>query len=608
MAFTRIIYGGDRTPGDSAVPATPAAADSSSAGTIQPVGTQSRLDLGPGEESLLFDSRFIEKSYALYPDEVFRLVPAFMLGDSLGNGYPRRFSPLGCGFGATGVSLDGMPLNDPLTGAVDWRMIAPEILDQAAVCYGGTGSGYEGWTDEVSLGSLTAAPSQPVSRMGIAGGAYSVNKVSGGLRRRMFGSGGIHVQINKIQQNTEDFASKVEHIQYYTRLEQKIGRLGVVSADGLFFSNDQRSPAARKQRTTATHFQAALASAAGGRRGYRLAYNYASSHQPFVWGAGKIGAGAVSHGLSGQAWYSPGRRVKLGARLDNSSTSPRDFPADSVRDDSRRSTLIAGSLSFEPTDSLVLDFTAGTRSFSGGQTRPVGSAGFRAGLRHGQSIGISWRREALAPSLAAMIGRFRAVEGPEKVSPAGVDHLAADWQIRLGGGRSFQAGIFRRRAGDLVFTPNAPEPLADPWWRMLDFTADGLSWSLSGPLFRGLEFTASGIELFGQPRKVPYLPGRRLMAVLSGEGRLYAGDLGWSLRAEMTYEGAFRFPVSADPAVGLLLQKERVNFGGSASLRIIDFVFYVRADYLLSDYYNGIDPLSLPGPRGVFGVHWLFFN
>ena len=608
LALACGLYAGEEAPAGRLVKPDTSAADSLKA-VLSPTPLQEmRPEVYSSAGPLSFDTRFTEKSYAIYLDELFRLAPQFMLGDSLGNGYPRRFSPFGGGFAATGVYLDGMPLNDPLTGAVDWRMLAPEVLSRASVYSGGTGTGYEGWADEVFLAGQPAAPAEAVSRMGIAGGAYGMNKVSGGLRRKMFSGGALHVQINKIQQNTEDFRSKVEHIQYYTRLEQKIGDRALLSADGLFFSNDHRTSGIPKLRTTSTHLQTAISSISGSSLGYRLAYNYAASQQPFSFGARTISAGAASHGLAGRLWYSPVTRAKIGLRLNSSSAKPLDFPADSVAAGARHSMLVAGAVNFEPADSLVFDFSAGIRSFSGGKTAVTGSAGFRARVSPGQSVEFSWSREALAPSLALMISRFRASEGPEEVSPARLDHLAADWRIQLEGGYLLRAGLFRRKAGNMAYGSNSAVPLLNPYWRVLEYSAGGVSWQVGGPLFWGFDIWAAGIELIDQPPDVPYLPERRLSAVLSQEGQLYGGNLGWTLRAELTYDGNFRYPVAEDPAVPLFLQKGRANLGGAASLRVVDFDFYVRVDYLLSDYYNSVDPLKLPGPRGVFGVHWLFLD
>ena len=89
--------------------------------------------------ALLEDSLELEKlgperlnrTYPLYLDDIFRLNPFFVSGDSLGNGYARKFSSLGTGFEGTGVYLNGMPLDDPLTGQVDWRIVAPEVLGEA---------------------------------------------------------------------------------------------------------------------------------------------------------------------------------------------------------------------------------------------------------------------------------------------------------------------------------------------------------------------------------------------------------------------------------------------------------------------------------------------
>ncbi|MBW7998429.1 MAG: Plug domain-containing protein, partial [Candidatus Glassbacteria bacterium] len=225
-----------------------ASPDSTSAAGVEPldplVRFRSRSTL-----SLLFTDTLLSRpirpqafslAFPFYLDDALRLAPSMVSGDSLGNGYPRRFSPLGAGFAATGVFLDGMQLADPLSERVDWRLVPVEIVAQGAVISGGAHSGVAGWSDEVHL--FTHYPSVPsaVSRMGISGGAYEINKVGGGVRRSVFGTGAVHVQINKIQQSTEDFAVRVENIQYYTRFQQQLSPGALLAVDGLFFSDDFR--------------------------------------------------------------------------------------------------------------------------------------------------------------------------------------------------------------------------------------------------------------------------------------------------------------------------------------------------------------------------------
>ena len=72
--------------------------------------------------------------------------------------------------------------------------------------------------------------------------------------------------------------------------------------------------------------------------------------------------------------------------------------------------------------------------------------------------------------------------------------------------------------------------------------------------------------------------------------------------------GGCATPLGESSSSPIRPQKGRINAFGAASLRIIDFTIFARADFLVSDYYNGVDPLSLPGPRAVVGIDWLFWD
>lgn len=132
-----------------------------------------RQELSPGQ---------LEKSFPLYLDDVFRLSPAMVSGDSLGNGYARKFSPLGAGFEAVRVLLNGMSLSDPLTGSLDWRLVAPEIVGSAFALSGAAFSALYGGSEEIHLFTKQARVRSASSEMGIAGGAYNINKVAGGAQ------------------------------------------------------------------------------------------------------------------------------------------------------------------------------------------------------------------------------------------------------------------------------------------------------------------------------------------------------------------------------------------------------------------------------------------
>jgi hypothetical protein len=551
----------------------------------------------------------LERSFPLYLDDVFRLDPSMVGGDSLGNGYARRFSPLGSGFEAVRVLLNGMPLDDPLTGSVDWRLVAPEIVGSAFALSGGAFSAIHGGSDEIHLFTKQARVQSASSEMGIAGGAYNINKVAGGLRRSLFGAGALHVRINKIQQSTEDLANKVEQIQYFTRLERSINSRMLLSLDGLFFSNEFRPRFMQgKLRQTNTHFQAALAGKLTEQAGYSLAYRYSGSRHPFLTGSDIMNLGARSHEIAGNLLYQPHERVALGVDFGNLVVRPRDFPADTLSYSSHLSRKMLGMIRLAAPLDLHISCAAGLRSFRNSANRAIIGLGISKILGERGYLLLNWKREAMLPSLATRIRSFD-LNGWAGEYPLGrLETVEAGLGFKLPGGRHLHAGLFTRNAENLTLAAYEPRPLQPAPARFADFRTTGVSYRLEGPLFAGLVFQAAGIELFDPPWEVPYLTLRRHAASLALETLLYGEDMGLSLQAEMVYEGEMYFPASDNPAAALIPQPGRVNFGGAAAVRIVDFTIYCRLDFLMSGYYINLDPLKLPGPRAVVGVNWQFLD
>jgi len=559
-----------------------------------------RQELSPGQ---------LEKSFPLYLDDVFRLSPAMVSGDSLGNGYARKFSPLGAGFEAVRVLLNGMSLADPLTGSLDWRLVAPEIVGSAFALSGAAFSALYGGSEEIHLFTKQARVRSASSEMGIAGGAYNINKVAGGLRRRLFGAGALHVQINKIQQSTEDFANKVEQIQYFTHLERSLNSRALLSADGLFFSNDHR-PAFMygKLRQTNTHLQTTLTGKLTGQAGYSLAYRYSGSSHPFLSGSVITNLGAKKHEIAGHLVYQPHERVALGLDFGNAVIKPRDFPADTLSSSSHFSRKLLGMIRLAAPGDLHISCAGGVRSFRNSANRAIIGLGVAKLLGDGSHLLLNWKREAMLPSLATRIRSFDLTGWEGKYPLGRLDAVEAGLGMKLPGERHLHAGVFTRSAENLTLAAYDPHPLKPVAARSANFRTNGISYRLEGPLFAGLVFRAAGIELFDPPQDVPYLASRRHAASLALETLLYGEDMGFSLQAEMIYEGEMYFPTSENPSVALTLQPGRVNFGGAAAVRIIDFTIYCRLDFLMSDYYNDLDPMKLPGPRAFFGVNWKFLD
>ena len=596
-------------PGDSAAVHDTLAAERPAVGKL-------RLRGQSAPAALLADSLGVEElaparlklAYPLYLDDIFRLNPAFVSGDSLGNGYARKFSSLGTGFAGTGVYLNGMPLDDPLTGQVDWRILAPEILGGASVIRGGAFGGARGWADEVYLTTRRPDPALSASSMEIAGGAYDINKVAGGLRRRMFGSGALHVQINKIQQTTEDFVNRVEHIQYYNRVEWSLGRKTLLSADGLFFSNDQRSPGLPvKLRQTNAHIRTAVTGELGAKADYSLAYGFAASRHPFSSGVSARALEARRNSLQVNLLYHPAEKVTLGLDLQTAATRPAGWP-DTLALRSLSNRKISALVRFEVPRGWRVAAEAGVRN--GKDLKTEGIAGLSlAGDPAGVPLVFTWKRETLQPFLAgAALVPAPGAGSRNNLSQAVSDDIRAELGLRFKPQRSLRLGMFTRKLKNLPLAPYAPDPLDPAPVPAADYRASGISYRFEGPLVGALALSAAGIELFNPPKDVPYLARRRHTAALSMEGVFFGSDLGYSVQGEMAYEGALYFPNDPLSRTSLALQPARVNFGGAASLRIIDFTIYGRVDFLMSNYYNGVDPLNLPGPRAVFGVNWDFRN
>ncbi len=558
--------------------------------------TLSPLNLTPGELDLAFP---------FYLDDAIRLLRPFTGGDSLGNGAPRLVSSTGGGFASTGVFLDGMQLADPLTSRVDWRMLPAEIVGRAAYIGGGGQSGVVGWADEIHLFSRYPRVATPETHMGISGGAYEINKVGGGLRRRIFGGGAVHVYINKIQQSTEDFDARVENIQYYTRLQQQLSPGALLAVDGLFFSDSYRGGASR-QRTAATRIRTSLTGVLGDGYGYGLSWGYADGEQPYNTETGIVTAGASSHRVDATFCSDPDRALSLAAEVALASTGLHDFPAIFESDDSRTQSRLALRMGIGAQGPWRMQVSVGARTVTGSDSKPVGGVTLNYAPSASSGLWASWKRDAIAPSPSAALSAFGTLNPVEKFKSGSLDHLEAGWSMGAENGWMFSLAAFHRRLDTMPVEPPQANPFRPLFLRTVTANLTGLNYRAAGTLFGFLETGLNGMELFDTPDGVPWLPVRRISATAGVRGLGYDGDLGWSLRAETVYEGALSYPLGASQSSPLREQPGRINFFGAASVRIIDLTVYARTDFLASDYYNDTDPLSIPGPRVVVGVDWLF--
>ncbi len=558
-----------------------------------------RSEITPGQ---------LRRSGAFYLDDLLRLNSCLLSGDSLGNGYVEKFSPLGAGFDQMRCYLNGMPLTDPLTGEVDLRMVAPEILERVLILPSGGFSGPKSGAQEIHLVTRQADIPTSQSRMGIFGGSYQINKVGGGLRRRLFGSAALHVDINKIEQRTEDLALKVEQIQYFTHLEQKLGGKVLLSADGLFFSTT--TPLAGfggSLKKKNTHLQLALTGGLGELAGYRLGYRYAASRHPFYHGGRPVYLDARADGYQASLILRPQRSLALGIDLQGERNRPVDFP-EGLQDAVSVSThSLMGFIRCRVPGGLKLSSSAGVRTVSGGAGR-LGVFDLGVSRSFGSRLAgfLSWKRQALYPGLATLHSFSGFSSEPGKCRLATLSSLEGGVEFQLDGQSVFRAGLTQRRVQGLAVAAYTPNPFVRLHSPPLDYTVEGFYYRCEGRFLRVFELRAEGLELFDPPKKVLYLASRRHTALLGFEHDLVNGNLSLGIQAEMIYEGEFFFPVADDPAAGLFRQPGRINFGGSGTLRIVDLTIYCRLDHLMSDYYNGIDPFRLPGPRAVFGLNWEF--
>ncbi|MEA2062232.1 MAG: TonB-dependent receptor [Gemmatimonadota bacterium] len=543
----------------------------------------------------------LRRSGAYYIDDFLRLDPFLVSGDSLGNGYAKKLSPLGAGFDQVRYFLNGMPLTDPLTGGVDLRMVSCDVLERVLILPFGAFSGARGGAQEVHLVTRRADVPVACSRMGIFSGSYQINKLGGSLRRRLFDTAALHVDINKIEQRTEDLEIKVEQIQYFTRLEKRLGSGALLSVDGLFFSNDRKPGGiSGKLKDKNTHIQLALTGMLGESAGYRVAYQYAASQHPFDMGSGLGNLRARSDGYQANIVFRPRANLALGFDLQGERSrieeSPEDFsPTGSV---SRHKLL--GFLRCRIPGGMRVHSSLGLRTVSGTVGRKaVADIGLSKDFSQNLAGFISWKTEAAYPG--GLTAERPAVMGTISSAEAGL-------QLELEGRGVLRAGLIHRRVDDLVPAAFMPYMPAEGPAGSVDYTVRGLYYRYEGRLWSIFSLRASGVELFDPPVHVAYVPGRHHTAALSLSRECLKGDLEAGLQAEMTYEGELLFPAGTGPAARLEKQAGRVNFGGSALLRIVNLTIYLRLDHLMSDYYNGIDPLSLPGPRVVFGLNWMFFN
>jgi TonB-dependent Receptor Plug Domain len=610
-----------RGPERSGAPIAEAADSSSQTDSLQPVirlpdgvlersRLPLRVTLADSLEMIEYPSGQLRRSGAFYIDDLLRLNPFIMSGDSLGNGYTNKFNPLGAGFDQVRYFLNGMPLTDPLTGDIDLRMIAPEILGRILVLPSGGFGGPQGGAQEVHLVTKQADLPTARSRMGIFGGAYQINKVGGGLRRRLFGSAALHVDINKIEQRTENLDFKVEQVQYFTHLEKKIWGAALFTADGLFFSNNRKAGNyGNKLKRKNTHLQLALTGGMGETVGYRLGYRYASSRHPYISNGNTFHLEGRADGYQAHFLFNPGKNLSLGIDLQGEKNRQVNNPDSLETERSLTTHSQIGFVRFRAPGGLVLRSSAGVRRYSGGTGgEPVFDLGVRKKFSDTMTGCLSWKKDVSFPGLASLQSYSNFDSDRTGYKPGRLESLEGGLQIQLAGDRVLHAGMTRRQVRGQAVAAYNPNPLVVLEYKTIDYTVNGFYYRFQGRVWSILNLRAEGLELFDLPDDIGYLPRRRHTATLGFDKDFRQGDFELGLQAEMIYEGEFFFPLAEDQTAGFASQPGRVNFGGSGMMRIVDLTIYCRLDHLMSEYYNGLDPVSLPGPRAVFGLNWEFSN
>ncbi len=549
----------------------------------------------------------LESVYGVYLEDILHQGPSLLPMDSLGRGGPVGLNAYGTGFSQLRLSLNGMPLVDPLTGGYDTRVVPLEVLG-SAVLDGDPGSlaGVYGGAAALSLQSRTLERSPAVSRMGLSGGSYQLNRMGGGLRRGLFGRGALHVDINKVQQDDEAFFFDYRQLQYYTRLEQSLGRNTLLSIDGLYFADTRKANGSfPRQKQDNTWIQAALAGNLGLKTSYSLALRHSSSQHPWRDSNGAlVFAGGVGDGYAASLEHRATDALSLGLRAEEEHDRAREL---SLETGSVRNRLLAAHAALKAPAGLNLKASAGYRLSNRTDNTPVFSLGLGrpAGAKPGFNLSLS--REALSAGLLDLAA-LDGTSASGKLPVGRITRAGTGVSLNLASHTRLSAGALYVNVSNHSFNALDPDPYALTAAPLrVDYSAAGLEYALESTLPMGFGLTVRGRELFNAPESVPYLPARSHSATLACGGQLFHGDLGYSLRAELRYDSQFSF-IPAGEVSRTVTQPGRVDLGGSASVRIIDLIIYGRLDHLLANYYNETDPLHLAAPRALFGITWNFYD
>ena len=548
-------------------------------------------------------------STAFNLDDLLHVEPGLFNFDTEGSGYPPRLSAYGLGFTATGLYLDGFEVADPLDGQAETRAVAPGVL--AAMNTGAVGISSTGRPYGINLRTFSPLGAEvPLSEMKISFGSYGLTHIGGSLSRRIFNSNGLTVSLDKYDVGTELGGRKAEQIRFYGKLERVVGKVGLLSLSGIHYGNRIQAPGNSSQRFKRKFTQLNLgwSSSLGENLDYFAGYSHTAAGTPYM-------DGSTAHHLEPSADryilalnLKAGDKLRLGVRGTGGVNSVTSGPDSLSCEYSVTNHFISGTLGWKADSLTSLGLMAGVRSGDlTDKAKPVFSLSASRQIIADITLEGSYRQDWLLHSLQDYVYSetvadkslllFNAAQPAElKESSLGVDY-------RRTGGFSLAGAFSHLEISDQVYRSPDNNLQEYSYLAVDNFSYDKISYGIDCPLFKRFQLSFRGEEILNMPDNALFLPERRHAVSVFTSRDFFSGDMTFSLRAEGYYEGAYRY---SDWQGGIFSQPGRVNFGGALAMRILDATISLRADYLLSNYYNGVDPVPLPGQRAVFNLNWKF--
>ncbi len=183
--------------------------------------------------------------------------------------------------------------------------------------------------------------------------------------------------------------------------------------------------------------------------------------------------------------------------------------------------------------------------------------------------------------------------------------VRAEAAIRVGrlwlqGGAVFRDSAVLR--APLIFDRGAP--------RVVEGSAAGLTWAVTGPLFRGFALHLNGVywETSGWYR--PRIQARNeLTWRYHWTGATKTGGFDLLLAGQAEYWTPSRIPVFlADGSVASVPTFPATPLGLRAEFSLKDATISVQIRNLVNQPYTSVPGMLMPGPLAVYGVRWTFWN